>query len=213
MRLVHRQHHVTADGDVLVCDTDRAVVHTVRGAHAASMRLVIDHTASDVDLPDDAVTLDLVTAGLLARCAPDTDHDGHPLEARRAGHASPAVDRRRFLGISATAAAGITTLALPTAAHAASSELPAAPTGDEYIGTNTSSRQFIVYWEPVPAPFDYSWSAFNTSSGKTLLASGTASASYFETVVYTWPIGSTSLRLEITSITDPAVSDAFDYSA
>ncbi|MEY4605324.1 MAG: hypothetical protein RLY45_84, partial [Actinomycetota bacterium] len=35
----------------------------------------------------------------------------------------------------------------------------------------------------------------------------------FETVVYTWPIGSTSLRLEITSITDPAVSDALDYSA
>ena len=219
VRLVHRQHHVTADGDVLVCDTDRAVVHTVRGVHAASMRQVIDHAAPDLDLPDDAVTLDLVTAGLLARCAPDTDHDGGPLEARPAAHAtdaphtSTAVDRRRFLGLSATAAAGITTLALPTAAHAASHELPAAPTGDEYIGTNTSSRQFIVYWEPVPAPFDYSWSAFNTSSGKTLLASGTASASYFETVVYTWPIGSTSLRLEITSITDPAVSDALDYSA
>ncbi|MFM7253422.1 MAG: hypothetical protein ACKO27_10210 [Ilumatobacteraceae bacterium] len=113
------------------------------------------------------------------------------------------------------------------AAHAASTELPdnppattttvalpAAPTGEFDLGINVAGRQFVVIWEPVPAPFDYTWAVYNTSGGgKTLLASGTASTSSSETIVYTWPIGSTSLRLEVTSDTDPAVSDFTEYEA
>ena len=225
MRLVHRQHHVTADGDVLVCDTDRAVVHTVRGVHAASMRQVIDHAAPDLDLPDDDVTLDLVTAGLLARCAPDTDHDGGPLEARPAAlatdapHTSTAVDRRRFLGLSATAAAGITTLALPTAAHAASHELPpsppattttvalpAAPSGGPSVTRSTSTRNIRVTWVSSPEAFTYQWIVYSNDDELIERASGTAISGALPVVIYTMPAGVVKFRVTTTSNTSPAAT-------
>ena len=49
------------------------------------------------------------------------------------------------------------------------------------------------------------------TSGKVLLASGTSSASYFETAVYTYPLGISHLRIEVSSLTNPAVTDSLNY--
>lgn len=211
VRLALHAHHQTTDGTVMVCDTTRAVVHTVRGPHADALRVVLDadhdgRRPEGIDLPDHldaAVVADLVAAGVLTAVTP------MPASTR---DSTREWDRRRALAVGAGAVAGIVTLALPTAAHAASVALPAAPTGDEYLGVDPYTRTFIVYWEPIPAPFTYTWSVFNTTSGKVLLATGSASASYFETAVYTYPLGISHLRLEVVSVTNPTASDALNHT-
>ena len=202
VRLAHHAHHLTADGAVMVCDTRQSVVHTVYGAHAAALRALlaaVDHAADTdrdgtLDVTDDTIAADLVAAGLVDQV------DGTP------------VDRRRAIALGTGAIAGIVTLALPTAAHAASVALPAAPTSTPSFTRSTSTRIIRVTWNSTPEAFNYNWIVYGADAGLVEKARGTASSGSLPTAIYTMPIGVTAFRVEVTSITSTTTSYAANLS-
>jgi hypothetical protein len=176
----------TATG-ALVCDPGAGVVHRLQPPHSDYLR-----TASSTGhLPHDRVTLDLIELGILQSAE---HHEG--------------LTRRAVL--TTAAAVGITTLTLPRAAAASSTAPAPAPTGDLFLSEDPVERKLIVYWEPVPAPFNYTWTVFNTASGSVQIATGTQAASYFDIAVYTVPSNISSVRLEVASITSPVVTETYD---
>ncbi|MFZ9629901.1 MAG: hypothetical protein ACO3C1_11190 [Ilumatobacteraceae bacterium] len=204
VRLAHRTHHVTDDGAVMVCDTRQALVHTVHGPYADALRALLAAAESGADTDRDGwldvtdpIAADLVAAGVV--------------EAAEAAATAP-LDRRRALALSAGALAGIVTLALPTAAHAASVALPAAPTSTPTFSRSTSTRNIRVTWTSTPEVFNYDWIVYASDAGLVEKARGTASSGSLPTVIYTMPIGVTLFRVEVTSITSTATSYAANLS-
>lgn len=210
----------TATG-ALVCDPVLRLVHRLDTRHAHYL-----HTAATTgELPDDQITRHLLERSILHELpesaesrelpeslgSPDQDPDddtGMGTGSRTTTGAARTFTRRTVLAASITA--GITTLALPEAAAASSTSGTPAPTGDLFLSADETSRELLVMWEPTPGPFSYTWTAFNITSAKTQLATGTGNASFFDIAVYTVPAGVTSVRLEVSSNTTPVVSDFFE---
>jgi len=104
--------------EILVCDTDLAVVHRVSGPAADVLRQVLATGGAPVALESDDITSGLVTAGVLV--AADAPAD--------------LVSRRSFVSAAAAVGAiGIVTLALPRAAAASSGD----SNSDLLAGTDT----------------------------------------------------------------------------
>lgn len=96
------------DGEFLVCDADRAVVHRVGGASGEVLRRVLVAGGAQVVLEGDDVVSGLQDVGVLV--AADAAVGG--------------VSRRSFVGAAAVGAFGVVTLALPRAAAASSAAGP-----------------------------------------------------------------------------------------
>jgi hypothetical protein len=140
--------------EILVCDTDLAVVHRVSGPAADVLRQVLASGGAPVALESDDITSGLVAAGVLV--AADAPGD--------------LVSRRSFVGAAAAVGAmGIVTLALPRAAAASSNidpnnSLPPEPdplinaslTQNQYpasageFTTGTAGENIQVRWTDIP---------------------------------------------------------------
>jgi hypothetical protein len=116
--------------EILVCDTDLAVVHRVSGPAADLLRQVLATGGAPAALQDDDITAGLVAAGVLV--AADA-----PAEL---------VSRRSFVGAAAAVGAfGIVTLALPRAAAASSGDEttpPPEPTVSTVADPNRTQIQY-----------------------------------------------------------------------
>jgi hypothetical protein len=159
--------------EILVCDTDLAVVHRVSGPAADVLRQVLASGGAPAALQNDDVTSGLVAAGVLV--AVDA-----PAEL---------VSRRSFVGAAAAVGAfGIVTLALPRAA-AASSSIEGAGGGGATPPPTSTGREgpfsFTVFsndptevrleWETIQGQpsFTYSYTITQVSNGDVLAASVT----------------------------------------
>jgi len=117
--------------EILVCDTDLAVVHRVSGPAADVLRQVLATGGGPAALESDDITSGLVAAGVLV--AADAPAD--------------LVSRRSFVSAAAAVGAmGIVTLALPRAAAASSvvdpSLVPPSPPPDPVVASANTQIQY-----------------------------------------------------------------------
>lgn len=156
------------NGEVLVLDTERSVVHRLNGDAGWYVRQLMHDP--DMALPDNEVTASLSSSGIIE---------------------GPGLSRRRLVaGAASLAAIGIVTLALPTAAAAASGgggamggggsgETLVDPTGWSRLvdgGGGIQNRQIYIVWEDTngdPVQFTYSiGGAVNPNMGGTITQYG-----------------------------------------
>jgi len=124
--------------EILVCDTDLAVVHRVSGPAADVLRQVLANRGAPAALESDDITSGLVTAGVLVSADAPADD----------------VTRRSFVrAAAAVGAMGIVTLALPRAAAASSGNVD---------GFNSSATPLVfVSVDPDNTGIDYPGFAAN----------------------------------------------------
>jgi hypothetical protein len=182
--------------EILVCDTDLAVVHRVSGPAADVLRQVLANRGAPAALESDDITSGLVAAGVLI--AADAPGD--------------LVSRRSFVSAAAAVGAiGIVTLALPRAAAASSGDGTSGFVAlDPFVESTGSEGSFSVLVDVLPsgsdvdirwrtaagaAPFSYD---YRITSNGTLLASGTLTSSESLTRVLT-QTNADSVTIEVVS--------------
>jgi hypothetical protein len=188
--------------EILVCDADLALVHRVSGRAADVLRQVLANRGEPAALESDDITSGLVAAGVLVA----------------AGAPGDLVSRRSFVNAAAAVGAmGIVTLALPRAAAASSvvggdvgggggeSNLPAAPSSAITTNFDFGTGRLRVFWEPLPAPFNYTYT-ITLSQGTTGTGALTGTLAAGETLIQIFNIDTPggSISVQFTSITSPS---------
>jgi len=173
--------------EILVCDTDLALVHRVSGPAADVLRQVLATGGEPVALESDDITSGLVAAGVLVA----------------AGAPGDLVSRRSFVsGAAAVGAIGIVTLALPRAAAASSVVEPSGggggPTtppestgveGDFSVLTSSGANTPVeLRWRSLTVPFTYTYVITRDSDGA-VLASGSLNSGSLVEVIASTPTG------------------------
>jgi len=203
------------DQEILVCDTDLAVVHRVSGPAADVLRQVLASGGAPAALQDDDVTSGLVTAGVLV--AADAPAD--------------LFSRRSFVNAAAAVGAmGIVTLALPRAAAASSvvggdvggggdengSNLPPAPDSGittTYTTTGINTGRLTVNWVSEPEDFFFDYVIDVTSGGvnTSFDLSGRLASGFIPTEIYRL-LNPSTISVQFTSITSPPVVVTLTFS-
>ncbi len=198
--------------EILVCDTDQALVHRISGPTADVLRRVIANDGDPITHDDDDLTRGLVDIGVIVT--------GNTAE-------SGVLSRRRVIGAGAAVGTiGIATLVLPRAAAASSLGdddddddddgggdggfvEPArdnSPSSAITTSFNLGTGLLEVFWRPDPEPFQYSYTIIVTSgslgTGSTF---GVLSSGNTFNEIYTVAPGS-SISVTFTSNTTPQAS-------
>jgi hypothetical protein len=173
------------DNEILVCDTASSLVVHLTGAEAAVVRDLL-HSQEPIEFTgaEQSIAVRLAEAGVVVEAElVDTD----------SGEPTSDFSRRKMLQLSAVgaAAAGLTVLALPTAAAAASggpTPEPFSPggtiptlgsgvvPGDTFVEVGGATSPISLRWqEGTGGLFDYRWTLFLTDG--TLVATGVLTSS------------------------------------
>lgn len=164
------------DNEILVCDTASSLVVHLTGAEAAVVRdLLNSQKPIEFTGAEQAIADRLAEAGVVVEVDP--------------GEPTSDFSRRKMLQLSAVgaAAAGLTVLALPTAAAAASGSgypppgptIPSLPDGANpgatFLGLGGTSDPIEVRWRSTTATaFSYVWAVY--SENNEVLGAGTATS-------------------------------------